>query len=911
MLPEKKPEDTYQDRIVRAPSRQMAPPDHFAEYRGQGSGIEYLLSCKQGYIVGQLGGNVLRTNMDGHLITIAPPRSGKSVSCIVPNLLDHPGSAFVIDIRGDTIARTATARWLMGQQVVVLDPYEVTMGMWGYDSFNPLDLLVPDTLTFESEVERVARAILFDPKGRSSTEPIWDNATILAITGALIYIKTCLPAEEQTLKSLYNFFTLDPEERQETAREIIDRAEHSGRYQEAILKFTQFLTVGSDKTKVPDNTVIQLMTLLGWVGHKRFDTMLSNSSFSFADMQTEPMTVYLVLPEEYIKGNESWVRMVFNAALSSLKEANALFGKSSRDLDQSQRVLFLIDEFPAFGQLQPVEDAVATIAARGATLWLFAQHISQLDKIYTEHGARQIIGSAALFQAFSSSEVHELDYISRVIGEEMFDVESVTVSSNAGTGGSESASQTVTIGNSESITLGKSRQTTKGLTRGVTDGISEGSSESMGTGTSHGTNQGVSDSEGLSGGTSTSHSTGINSSEGAGEGTNTSTNRGTSGDHYLIDYLIDIPLWKKKSHGQSWGKSYNRNWSQGFSDSISESENKGWSKNRSRSYSETDSASRNFTESNNRGKSHSESMSWSDSESQGTSESKTEGTSRSEGQSKSTGTNWTKGEGISYSVKPEQRKIETPRSLRMTISGSNQVLAIRGHYAFIAPRLVYFEKNAAGEYRFPDMAVLSGMTTLLEIWEEISPAPLPRVIPVFSCEDAPVEGMIQARTGEESQRIISGLFRKSATQRETALRFYDLAMRFAARFGARERLEQVENLAGRQDPSPGFFAEGSVLARWYRMDAERPKLTPAVPLDQAVETAWLQRHYRRADETRKETLAGVYRQLNNEIAEQNAAFGSGVPEFIARIEEAMEKAEMAASVRNAERRSNTNPGGYS
>ncbi len=180
---------------VQEPSTRFIPPGHsYAEdHAAEGSGIEQLLSSKQGYIVGRLGNKFLRLDSDGHLLTVAPTRSGKGVSCIIPNLLDHPGSAFVIDIRGDTLARTADARLLKGQDVIVLDPYQITSGRWGYDSFNPLDVLKPGLPGFEKDVQRIVDALLFDPEGRKSNEPIWDNATKLALCGAIIYIKLCLP----------------------------------------------------------------------------------------------------------------------------------------------------------------------------------------------------------------------------------------------------------------------------------------------------------------------------------------------------------------------------------------------------------------------------------------------------------------------------------------------------------------------------------------------------------------------------------------------------------------------------------------------------------------------------------------------------------------------------------------------
>lgn len=729
-------------QVTREPADRLIPAGHsHAEHSPtHGSGIESLLETTQGYIVGRLGNKVLRLNTDGHVLSVAPTRSGKGVSCIIPNLLDHPGSAFVIDIRGDTLARTADARLLMGQNVVVLDPYQITGGNWGYDCFNPFDVLEPGVAGFQSKINNTSQAILFDPEGRSSKEPLWDNATRLALNGAITYIKTCLPPERQNLLELRRLLSMSPDTRAAVAREMTQALmEAENNYGTEIDVFTEFMTTGSEKTKIPDNTVIQLMTVLQWVNHLEFQPLLKRSTFSFDKMQSEPTTVYLVLPEEYIKGCEVWVRLLFNAALFQLREVNTVFGKSSSALNQSERVLFLLDEFPAFGKLQPVEDGMATVAGRGATLWLFIQHISQLDRIYGEHSAKQIVGNASLIQAFNSNEVHEHEYFSRMIGEEMFDVESVTIGTSTSTGGGKGTNQSVTVGNSESLSRGTSRSTTTGESHGISHTESRNrsysTSESVMTGSSEGTSGGTSRQKG--------------SNSGIGDNTTRSTSGGSnvSGDHFLLDYIgIDIPIWKNKGRNEGWGNSWGRSWSQGVSDSISKTN--GWTKGTSRSHTKGTSMSEGS------GTSDAVSRNWSTGTTEGSNESRGQTTSTSN----TTGTNenesWNTGNNVSISVKPEQRKIETPRSLRRSMGNGAQLLAMREHYVFIAPRLRYFErgpdpvlaeilKRPVEHYRFPEMAILAGEITLGTFWE--------------SCIKEHAESVFRAAQGDRPSHAVSEL----------------------------------------------------------------------------------------------------------------------------------------------------------
>ena len=78
---------------------------------------------------------------DGHIITVAPTRSGKGVGLVVPNLLHYPGSVLVIDPKGENYAITADFRRKMfRQEIICLDPFHVMTEET--DSINPLDSLV-------------------------------------------------------------------------------------------------------------------------------------------------------------------------------------------------------------------------------------------------------------------------------------------------------------------------------------------------------------------------------------------------------------------------------------------------------------------------------------------------------------------------------------------------------------------------------------------------------------------------------------------------------------------------------------------------------------------------------------------------------------------------------------------------
>ena len=60
-----------------------------------------------------------------HTSVFAPAGAGKSTGLVIPFLLRCPDSAVVIDLKGELALATAEARWRMGHEIVVLDPYGV------------------------------------------------------------------------------------------------------------------------------------------------------------------------------------------------------------------------------------------------------------------------------------------------------------------------------------------------------------------------------------------------------------------------------------------------------------------------------------------------------------------------------------------------------------------------------------------------------------------------------------------------------------------------------------------------------------------------------------------------------------------------------------------------------------------
>ena len=137
---------------------------------------------------------------DRHLMTVAPTRSGKGVSAIIPNLLTYEGSVLVIDPKGENARITKDRRGHgalpgripgLGQDVHIIDPWGITG--FKVSHFNPLDWLNPNDENISENAMILADSMI--PPRQNTLEPFWDDEAKALLMGLLLYVALA-PQEE-------------------------------------------------------------------------------------------------------------------------------------------------------------------------------------------------------------------------------------------------------------------------------------------------------------------------------------------------------------------------------------------------------------------------------------------------------------------------------------------------------------------------------------------------------------------------------------------------------------------------------------------------------------------------------------------------------------------------------------------
>lgn len=348
-----------------------------------------------------------RFRHSGHVVTIAPTGGGKGVSAVIPNLLTYPGSAWVLDLKGENYAVTARQRRAMGQEVRLLDPFGVT----GQPSntFNPLDLIKPDNPNVVAESAALVDMLFITNKQEAGN--FWDDTAQDLMRGLLIWIAT-LDEDARHLGTLRHVLTGGDDLLDHTLAAMAASEEGFGVIARAA---NGFMSAGE---RVRSDVLASARRQTAFLDDPRIAAVLSQSDFDLADIKAKPMTIYLVLPPAVLKTQARFVRCFIGQILSVLTAA----GQKPR-----HNVALFIDEFGQLGHMAAIEDAISLVRGYGVSLWLFIQDLSQLKGVYPKW---QTFLANSTKQFFGTADLDTAKYVSEMLGK--FTTEYQTTSHGSG-----------------------------------------------------------------------------------------------------------------------------------------------------------------------------------------------------------------------------------------------------------------------------------------------------------------------------------------------------------------------------------------------------------------------------------------------------------------------------------------------
>jgi type IV secretion system protein VirD4 len=317
----------------------------------------------------------VRVQVQGNLLTIAPPRSGKTSGAILPNLLfpdvcAWAGPVVVIDPKGDVVRAVRRRREYIGQTVRVIDPLDLA---GGGDRWDPLANLNPDHVL---ELQGAARALLPDVDTTTEAGSYFrDRAVVIVATALQIAVQN-----QGTI--------IDAAELIRDGGKLLAALE--GRSDQLAQDARNILTM-AEKTR--GEILSTAAQAVAWLLDPRMQASVVNPTISLDDLCSGTTDLYVVIPADKRKHEIApYVRWLLDDMFETV-----------RRLRVDERIVVIIDEAAVLGKFSSILQGSGELPGYGVSLWTFWQSEHQITEVFGSAGKDIMIGTAEVLMLFNLS----------------------------------------------------------------------------------------------------------------------------------------------------------------------------------------------------------------------------------------------------------------------------------------------------------------------------------------------------------------------------------------------------------------------------------------------------------------------------------------------------------------------------
>ena len=362
------------------------------------------LRSKDGLLLGRKDGKMLCFGGSEHVLLYAPTRAGKGVGYVIPNLLNWPDSVVALDVKKENWDRSAGFRASHGQEVHLFDPLDENGRTARY---NPLGYVRSDPADLYDDLQRVA-VMLFPAESRG--DPFWFEAARSSFVAIGGYVAET-PGLPLTIGEILRQLSATQDLKAHFAKIVADRnAGPSPLSRHCITALNDFLAASENTLNSVRKTVTARLGL--WL-NPRIDSATSSNDFDLRQLRQQPTSIYLGVTPDNLDRMAPLLNLFFQQVVDlntrELPEQNPKLNR---------KVLLLLDEFPALGNVNVLAKSVAFVAGYGIRLLTVVQSPAQLRAIYGIDAARNFMTNHAVEVVFAPKEQDVANELSERIGYE-------------------------------------------------------------------------------------------------------------------------------------------------------------------------------------------------------------------------------------------------------------------------------------------------------------------------------------------------------------------------------------------------------------------------------------------------------------------------------------------------------------
>lgn len=359
-----------------------------------------------GIIVGKLGEQYLSIPGQQGAILAAPPRSGKGVGVVIPNLLNFAGSVIVVDIKKENWEITAGFRQKYGQAVHLFDPLSETgqTARW-----NPFFYVSDDPSVRINDVQRIAEMIY---SAEGNKDPFWvlsARTLFLGITLFLFETPGGLRTIGEVLRQGMSGGTTGEGFVDYWKKILAQRRDSSNPLS------WQCVSSISEIIDMPPQTASgirkELTSKLSLWLNPLLDAATSGNDFDLRDLRKKPTSIYIGVKPDDLERIQPVTNLFFQQVI----------GLQTRELPEhnpqlKHQLLLLPDEFTALGRIPIIETASGFLPGYNVRILLVIQTPSQLRSVYGKDGADTIMKTLAGRIVFAPKDFADAQEISNDLG---------------------------------------------------------------------------------------------------------------------------------------------------------------------------------------------------------------------------------------------------------------------------------------------------------------------------------------------------------------------------------------------------------------------------------------------------------------------------------------------------------------
>lgn len=300
---------------------------------------------------------------EASLLTIAPSGKGKTQCHVLPTLASYRGPAIVLDIKGECYEQTAAWRAAHVGPVIRFNPVEPEHSA----SYNPLAFVAdhPDELW---ESARFLAELLVVT--RSPHDPTWESQGKDLLTLIIAYVVALNEPQARMMNLVLDLAaTVGLDEMLATVGD--GESAFPSAMKRVAARFGQMAKAAPKQFEGVLSGASQHLQV--WEGPK-LERVTSRSDWQPEDFAAAPYTtLYLCIPPSAIETYAPVLRVIIGQHVRRLMR---------RDAKPAAPILFMLDELPRLGRMEPVREALEVGRSYNIKLWMFAQYAEQLSHAY-------------------------------------------------------------------------------------------------------------------------------------------------------------------------------------------------------------------------------------------------------------------------------------------------------------------------------------------------------------------------------------------------------------------------------------------------------------------------------------------------------------------------------------------------